>query len=276
MLNQYTRAGKAQILLTNDDGIQSHGLWAAAQVLSELGYVHVIAPRRQYSGAGRSLPNDSDGKIEIHPMQINGQQWTVYAVGGSPAQAVLHAVLELIPEPLDLVVSGINYGENVGTSVTTSGTVGAALEGAAQGIPSLAVSLETHKDLHHSVSKEVDFSASAHFTRLFARLLLEQRMPFDVDLLKVDVPDTATPDTPWEMARQARLSPYVSLRPNRSDFSQPLKIDYTRSSHLPEGSETDMHALYVRRTVAVTPLSLDLTSRLDLAEFERQARRSLE
>ena len=38
-----------QILLTNDDGIQSPGLWAAAGALSELGYVHVVSPHDQSS-----------------------------------------------------------------------------------------------------------------------------------------------------------------------------------------------------------------------------------
>ena len=56
---------KRQILLTNDDGIQSHGLWAAAQALSELGHVHVVAPDKQYSGAGRSIPGDSQGIIQV-------------------------------------------------------------------------------------------------------------------------------------------------------------------------------------------------------------------
>ena len=36
---------KKQILLTNDDGIRSPGLWAAAEALSMLGYVTVAAPR---------------------------------------------------------------------------------------------------------------------------------------------------------------------------------------------------------------------------------------
>ncbi len=34
-----------QILLTNDDGIQSPGLWAAARALSQIGFVQVVAPR---------------------------------------------------------------------------------------------------------------------------------------------------------------------------------------------------------------------------------------
>ena len=87
-----------QILLTNDDGIQSPGLWTAASALSELGFVNVVAPRDQFSGAGRSLPIYSDGLIDQQKMEINGMDWNVYAVGGTPAQAVLHAVFEILPE----------------------------------------------------------------------------------------------------------------------------------------------------------------------------------
>ncbi len=99
-----------QILLTNDDGIRSPGLWAAAEALSELGFVQVVAPRDQFSGAGRSLPGTTDGIIQIQEVEVNGKPWSVYAVGGTPAQVVLHAVLEILPEKPDLVVAGINFG----------------------------------------------------------------------------------------------------------------------------------------------------------------------
>jgi len=154
-----------QILLTNDDGIGSPGLWAAAAALSELGFVHVVAPRDQFSGGGRSLPSNSDGIIARREMVVNGKTWTVYSVGGSPAQAVLHGILEILPARPDLVVSGINYGENVGIGITISGTVGAAMESASIGIPSMAVSLETDRAHHLSYSTEVDFSAAAYFTK---------------------------------------------------------------------------------------------------------------
>ncbi|MBM3125285.1 MAG: 5'/3'-nucleotidase SurE, partial [Chloroflexi bacterium] len=101
---------KPHILLTNDDGIRSPGLWMAAKELSRIGYVTVVAPREQSSGMGRSLPNTSDGIIREEKVQVDGQEWSVYAVGGSPAQAVLHGVLEIVPHKPDLVVSGINYG----------------------------------------------------------------------------------------------------------------------------------------------------------------------
>ncbi len=185
---------KPQILLTNDDGIHSPGLWAAAAALEAIGYVHVVAPREQSSGMGRSLPSTSSGIIEPQQLNVNGREWTVYAVSGTPAQAVLHGIFEIVPCKPDLVVSGINYGENLGLGVTVSGTVGAALEGAALKIPSLAISLETKIEHHLSYSNEVDFSAAAYFTAHFSQLLIEQSFPDDVDVLKVDIPSNATPE----------------------------------------------------------------------------------
>src|SRR5512140_1440167 len=131
-----------QILLTNDDGIRSPGLWAAAEALSTLGYVTVAAPREQATSMGRAMPVSSDGKITPVRLQIGDQEWTAYAVGGSPAQAALHGIMEVMPRTPDLVVSGINYGENVGTGITVSGTVMAAAEAASRGSPSLAVSAQ--------------------------------------------------------------------------------------------------------------------------------------
>lgn len=261
-----------QILLTNDDGIESPGLWAAAEALSELGFVHVTAPRDQYSGAGRSLPSNSDGLIHPRQVRVNGKEWTVYAVGGSPAQTVQHAVLEILPHKPDLVVSGINYGENVGTGVTISGTVGAALEAAALGIPALAASLETELTHHLSYSKEVDFSAAAHFTAMFARLLLTQTLPQDVDVLKIDVPINATTATPWKITRIARGAYYYPLRPARSRLDEPTNIGYARVEDADYSPDSDAHALRLERLVSVTPLSLDLTSRVAFDDLENLLR----
>jgi 5'-nucleotidase len=262
-----------QILLTNDDGIQSPGLWAAAGALSEIGYVHVVAPRDQFSGAGRSLPSTSDGIIMPQQMQVNGKLWTVYSVGGTPAQAILHAICEILPERPDLVVSGINYGENMGVGITASGTVGAAMEGAGNGIPALAVSLETDESDHLSYSTSIDFTAAAFFTAQFGRLLLGQHMPEDVDLLKVDVPCNATPQTPWEVTRLSRHAYFLPVTPQRSSWDQPERVGYRRISEISsEGSDSDVYTLRVKRLVSVTPVSLDLTSRVNLHDFEQQLR----
>lgn len=262
------RGMKTHILLTNDDGILSPGLWSAAQALSALGFVHVAAPREQWSGAGRSLPNSSDGIIIPKLVTVNGLDWTVYSVGGTPAQSVLHALLEILPERPDLVVSGINYGENIGSGVTISGTVGAALEAASAGIPAMAVSLETEMEHHLSYSDEVDFSAAAHFTQYFARVLLAQRMPVDVDVLKVDIPSSATVETPWRITRQSRMSYFDPVRPDRVSWDQPGCLGYRHSPHRDSDEPgTDVHTLRTLREVSVTPLSLDLTSRVSAAEL---------
>lgn len=264
---------KPQILLTNDDGILSPGLWAAAGSLSRLGFVTVTAPRDQASGMGRSLPSTSDGIIEEKQVQVNGQDWTVYSVGGSPAQTVLYGILDVMKRRPDLVVSGINYGENVASGVTISGTVGAALEGAALGIPSLAVSLEVEPKYHLTYSEEISFLVAAEFTSRFARFLLEKRMPFDVDVLKVDIPSDATVETPWQLTRVSRQRYYEPLATERKTLSDPGLISYREAGRLEdEPEDTDVFALRKKRVISVSPLSLDMSSRVDLAELERALR----
>lgn len=260
---------KCQILLTNDDGIKSPGLWAAAAALSELGYVTVVAPRDQSSGMGRSLPITSDGIIKEEKLEIKGQEWPVYAVGGTPAQAVLHGILEIMPQKPDIVVSGINYGSNLGTGITISGTVGAAMEAAALGYRALAVSLETAPDLHLTYSKDVEFFVAAHFTLQFARFLLEKPSFPDVDLLKVDVPDDATIATPWHLTRLAKQRYYDPVAPERKSWSVPGTMGYKEAPEPEdEASDSDVYVLRKKRLVSVTPISLDMTSRVDFTELE--------
>jgi 5'-nucleotidase len=261
---------KPQILLTNDDGILSPGLWAAAASLSKLGFVTVAAPRDQSSGMGRSLPNSSDGIIEEQRVQVNGQEWTVHSIGGTPAQTVLHGVLEVMKKKPDLVVSGINYGENVATGVTISGTVGAAMEAASLGIPAMAISLEAEAQYHLTYSEEISFLVAAEFALRFARLLLEKKLPSDVDVLKVDVPSDATVDTPWQLTRISRQRYYEPLSPVRASWAERGIIGYREAGELDrEPEDTDVYVLRKKRMVSVTPLSLDLTSRVDFADLER-------
>ncbi len=261
-----------QILLTNDDGINSPGLWAAAAALSHVGYVTVAAPREQATSMGRSMPPSSDGKITPVIMRVNEQDWTVYAVGGTPAQAVFHAVVELLPEKPDLVVSGINYGENVGSGVTISGTVMAALEAAAHGIRALAMSAQLLAQTWYDYS-DLDFSAAAYWTEFFARKLLEEQMPPDVAVLKVDVPSNANEQTPWRVTRQALHRYYRAsvVREGSIDQNASVKVRVdVQPGEVPE--DTDVHALLFDHVVSVTPLSLDMTSRIDLGQFESQLR----
>lgn len=263
-----------QILLTNDDGIQSPGLWTAAEALSELGFVHVVAPGEQFSGAGRSMPVHSDGIIQERYLRVNDKDWTVFAVGGTPAQAVQHAVFEILPAPPALVVSGINYGENLGVGITISGTVGAALEAAALGFPALAISFETEREYHLSYSEHVDFKAAGYFAAYFGRLLLGKKLPPDVDVLKVDVPADADRHTPWQLTRLSRVPYYEPIPPDRESRDQPGIVSYrVGGDPMKSPEDSDVYAVRVKRVVSVTPLSLDFTSRVDLKEIDRFLRK---
>jgi 5'-nucleotidase len=119
----------------------------------------------------------------------------------------------------------------------------------------------------------VDFSTAAHFTAYFARLLLEKRFPKDVALLKVDVPSNATPSTPWQVTRVASQRYYEPLRPKRESWDEPERVGYHRVELLGSEQEgSDVYVLRSRRLVSVTPISLDLTSRVDFEELDRVLR----
>lgn len=263
------------ILVTNDDGIRSPGLRAAVAAALPLGELIIAAPRWQQTAAGRSLPASFTGRIYEETIEIGGGPRPAYAVEGSPAQAVQHAILELAPRLPDLVISGINYGENLGTGTTVSGTIGAALEGATCGIVGLAASLGVERQHHLSHSQEVNFDTAIHFTTYFARWLLTRELPFDVDLLKLDVPASATPETPWRLTRVSRQRYYVPVASRGSNFSMPGPIDYEQDIQVDRlEPDSDIYAFAIDQVVSLSPLSFDLTARLNLAQFERQLRDS--
>jgi 5'-nucleotidase len=256
------------ILLTCDDGIESPGLRAAVRAVLPLGDVIVSAPCDQQTGAGRSLPASHDGAIHERDYSVDGHQIRAYGIYGSPAQAVLYAIMELVPRTPSLCVSGINFGENVGSRVTASGTVGAALEAADNGLAALAISLETDKAYHYQISERVSFSAATHFARVFAQRLLNRQMPEDVDVLKVDVPAEATPETPWRVTRLSRQPYFRPLPSGRRALSEKRRLGYEMMvDHVRLEADSDVHALAVDRVVSVTPLSLDLTSRVGLTSL---------
>ncbi len=282
-------------MVTNDDGASSPGLRAAVRAALPLGEVVVAAPARQWSGAGRSMMLGPTVGVSRSSLEMDkGRAVTAYQVDASPATAVMYAVFKLVPRPPALVISGINYGENLGSDVTISGTVGAAIQGATMDIPSLAVSLQTPKETHARPSNDVDFAAAIHFTRLVARWMLQMELPFDVDVLKMDIPADATPEAPWRLTRVSRHPYFVVIpprgsespvsndggRPNPADPALPVEsgsvdMDYESLPH-PERTErdSDIYALAVDRVVSIAPLSVDVSSRIDLWEMESLLRGS--
>jgi 5'-nucleotidase len=235
----------------------------------DAGEIWLTASCEQQSGAGRSLTADHDGAIHRIDYSIDGQTIPAFAIDGSPAQAVLYALKDLVPRRPALCVSGINFGDNLGSGVTSSGTVGAALEAADEGVPALAISLETDKAFHYKHTEEIDLGVAQHFARFFVKRMLALAMPHDVDVLKVDVPCTAAANTPWRITRLSRQRCYRVLPSGRKHLAEKRRLGYTRSVDIATlEPDSDVHALLVDRVVSVTPLSLDLTSRVPFDELE--------
>ena len=133
-------------LITNDDGIDSPGLWALAAAARDAGLdVIVAAPHLDSSGVGTSVLSVQDGaRTNLHARELPGLLGVeAWAVEGHPAYIVYIAGRGWLDPAPDVVLSGINIGANVGHAVLHSGTVAAALTAARHGWRGLAVSLET-------------------------------------------------------------------------------------------------------------------------------------
>lgn len=123
-----------RILLTNDDGIDAPGLAALERALAGLGELWVVAPQKEHSAQSHAFTMHK-------PLRARPQGERRFACSGTPADCSYLGSHGLLPEPPDLVVSGINRGANLGYDVHYSGTVAAAREAVLHGIPAVAISL---------------------------------------------------------------------------------------------------------------------------------------
>jgi 5'-nucleotidase len=252
------------ILVTNGDGITSPGLRAAVEAVMPLGEVVVVAPSSQQTSAGRGLRGAESESFQQVELKIGGKAVKGYHCDCSPARVVLHAfdVLFTKRKP-DLLVSGINYGENLGTNVTISGTIGAALQSAAYGVHGLAMSLQAKME-NHRKHPELEWDVARYFARQFAKLMLETPLPYDVDILNVNVPASATAKTPWKVTRLSRQGYFANriAKPTPASRIGDAKCAYGFDAAT---LEPDSDILALRNgLVSVTPVSMDLTSRVDL------------
>ena len=139
-----------KILITNDDGIFSSGIYALWEVAKEFGSVTVVAPESQRSAAGHSITIS-------RPLFVNrikrGNGFEGTSITGSPADCVKFGLKKILNNNPDLILSGINLGSNLGNNIIYSGTVAAALEGAMNNIQSIAFSIDSSKPKSFDNSK---------------------------------------------------------------------------------------------------------------------------
>ena len=137
-----------RILITNDDGILSRGIVRLAEAAREFGEITVVAPETEQSAKSHSITIGRALTVTPRPFPVPGA--TAWSCDGTPSDCVRMALAYILPEPPDLVLSGINYGYNIAADIQYSGTVGAAMEAAHEGIPAIALSEPYHPD--HSVT----------------------------------------------------------------------------------------------------------------------------
>ena len=110
------------ILLTNDDGYKACGITELFKSLSSEHKVFIVAPKENCSGMSAAISL----RKEIEVKEINQN---IFSVSGTPADCSYLGLLSVIPEPIEMIVSGINLGANLGEDIFYSGTVGAAIAG---------------------------------------------------------------------------------------------------------------------------------------------------
>ena len=249
-----------RILLTNDDGIYAPGLRALRLELQKLGDVVVVAPATEQSGVGHSITLLNP--LLVQEVLDEGQQFLGWAVEGRPADCVKLALLELLPEPPDVIISGLNAGANAGINVLYSGTVAAAIEGAFFRRVSIAVSLEYNKP------KPLDFPKAAGLARTVIEQILSHR-PAPGALFNVNIPSLDKGPVQGIRTVPQNVAPYVEAFDRRVDPRGRVYF-WTRPVYdCPEPHpDTDVTAL-AEGYITVTPLQFNLTQAPLLQEMNR-------
>lgn len=239
------------ILVTNDDGVLAPGLLALAQAMRPLGKVTVLAPDRNWSASGHV-------KTLHRPLRVRdvvlADGSPAFSSDGAPSDCVALAMLGLIKEKIDLVVSGVNPMANVGHDVTYSGTVTAAMEAVISGVPGVAVSLDSPE----AFDGLLDYSTAAAVAKRVAEQVIADGLPKGT-LLNINLPYLKESELKGYMITRQGLRVYHDKLDARLDpRNRPY---YWIGGDVPTGvpeEGTDVGALS-GGYVSITPLQLDLT-----------------
>lgn len=175
------------IFLVNDDGIGAKGLMALARAATAKGHkVTMCAPATQQSAASQRITLAEPIYVASYPME--DPLVTAYAITGTPTDCVRLGLQDLVKEPVDVLISGINNGYNSGMAVHYSGTVAAAQEGALNGLHAIAASI------HYSASQEL-IDRLAAFVIDTAEGFVSLILPRGV-ILNINAPDESA--GPWK------------------------------------------------------------------------------
>jgi 5'-nucleotidase len=238
---------KLHVLISNDDGIDSPGIYALVQEVKKTARVTVVAPDKQQSAVGHAITVGYP--LRSSKFYKNGKFFG-YAVEGTPADAVKLAVRSILSEKPDMLISGINHGANTAISVIYSGTVSAATEGTILDIPSIAISLTTYD--------KPDFAYAAKLARKLAVYLSKKGLPAGT-LLNINVPPVPESKVRGILVTKQGKSKWddvfeVRRGPNNKEYYW-LAGDLLQ---LDQEDDVDQVAI-LKNYVSITPIHYDLT-----------------
>ncbi len=254
-----------KILVINDDGIRSAGLWAAVRALRRVGEVSVVAPAKEQSGVGASLTLHSPVKVTPWTPEAEFQESgdglhpvTAYSATGTPGDCCILA-LETLTSGVDLVVSGINSGSNCGWDVMVSGTVGGAVQGYNRGRNTIAVSVGSVTAPRYEVAGRL-------LEGLARRLSQREGEPM---FLNLNVPNVAPELVKGIKAtRLGGLSYRESVRLEGTDGEEKnYRIARNRPGNQTQSEDSDITALK-NNYVSITPLKLGMGDDSGVPEVE--------
>jgi len=253
------------ILVTNDDGIESPGLWKLAEAMSEIGRVMVVAPAAEASGSGTMVTYRRDIQVQQVPERIPGVKG--YMVDGTPADCVLLGLRRLKEGWISIVAAGINPGANLGVDFFLSGTCGAALMGAFRKVTSFAISLDLQQKPDGSLPQP-EWATGVAVARMMAANVTTGAIP-DGSFLNVNIP--ALPVSELKGVSITRVAPggYVHLAEQGDGVHARLErqlVADTRHAH----PGTDIRAV-LDGYVSISPLDTSLSNEAHARELAAHA-----
>lgn len=241
------------ILVVNDDGWQSQGIKALAELMTEYGSVVVVAPSSQRSGFGMALSVEQPISFQKEKEE-NGI--TFYSCTGTPVDCVKFANASLLDRQPDFIVSGINHGSNISCNTLYSGTMGAAIEGCINGIPSVGFS-------HMSHSLDLDFTNPIKYFREIMTQVIKHGLPEDT-CLNVNYPDL--PDASIKGVRVTKQARGYWEEVYTTNDQQQYALGGTYHCHEPKTAQDHDFWAVQAGYVAITPIRILLH---DLDNFQQ-------
>ena len=249
---------KPKILITNDDGISSKGIYALWEAMQDVGDTFIAAPSNEKSASSHSLTLSNPLRVSKIEREHGFKGWSI---SGTPVDCVKLAIRNLMVDRPDVLISGINHGANLGSNIMYSGTVSAAAEGMIMEIPSIAISLASYQTDNYDMAKK--------FAKKIVKKVIANDIPKDT-LLNVNVPYCNEKEIKGVRVTRQGSQYFVDQFEERVD---PRNGNYfwIKGKMIDEDKSIDFDGAAIKENyVSITPIHYRLTNESFLNDLKNQ------